>query len=88
MIFATLTVCPAVTFVPLSCTFPAPGNVVIFTANNVFAGLSLGSVNPKFAAVNVYCVSSFVVTVLFVPAGALFAAAPIVILTVLVLLLH
>ena len=54
----------------------------------MFAGLSLGSVNPKFAAVNVYCVSSFVVTVLFVPAGALFAAAPIVILTVLVLLLH
>ena len=34
------------------------------------AGLSLGSVKPKSAAANVYGVSSSVVTVLSVPAGA------------------
>ncbi len=50
---------------------------MILTPFNAFAGLSFGSVNPKFAAVNVYCVSSFVVTVLFVPAGSSFTAVTV-----------
>ena len=49
---------------------PTEGNVVIFTASNVLAGLSFGSVNPKSDVVNRYGLSSGVVTVLDVPSGA------------------
>ena len=85
VIFATLISCPAVTFVPLSCTTHAAGNVVIFTPLNVFAGLSFASPKPKFVVVKVYCVSSFVATVVFVPVGSSFTEL-IVIVTVLFVL--
>ena len=68
--FATLMLWPAVTATPDNVKLPAPGIVVIVTAVSALAGLSLGSVKPKSAAANVYCVSSSVVTVLSVPAGA------------------
>src|ERR1041385_660323 len=44
---------PALTATLLFVNAPAPGNVVIFTASNVFGGVSFGSLNPKSAAVNV-----------------------------------
>ena len=50
---ATATNWPAVTATPLSVSVPAPGSVVIFTASSVLAGVSLGSLKPKSAAVNV-----------------------------------
>ena len=62
--------CPAVTATPLSVNKPAPGSVLILTANRPLAGESLGSVNPKSLAANVSTVSSNVVTVLSVPDGA------------------
>ena len=61
---------PAVTAVPLFDKVPAPGSVVILTANNVFAGESFGSLNPKSVVANVTVASSFNVIVLSVPAGA------------------
>ena len=79
---ATLMLWPAVTATPDSVRLPAPGSVVIVTALSALAGLSFGSVKPKSAAVKVYCVSSSVVTVLLVPAGASLTA---VTLTVIVL---
>ena len=45
---------------------------MITTDCSALAGVSFGSVKPKLAAVNVSCVSSLVVTVVFVPAGASF----------------
>src|SRR5689334_23326286 len=50
---ATETNSPALTATLLFVSVPRPGNVVIFTARNVFGGVSFGSVNPKSAAVNV-----------------------------------
>ena len=47
---ATGIICPAVTATPLSLSAPAAGSVLIFTANSVLDGESLGSVNPKSAA--------------------------------------
>src|ERR1051325_5436312 len=44
---------PALTATLLFVNAPAPGNVVIFTASNVFGGVSFGSLKPKSAAVNV-----------------------------------
>ena len=67
---ATETLWPAVTATPDSARVPAPGMVLILTAVSALAGLSLGSVKPKSALANVYAVSSSVVTVLLVPAGA------------------
>ena len=50
---ATETNWPAVTATPLSASVPAAGSVVILTARSVLAGVSLGSLKPKSAAVNV-----------------------------------
>src|ERR1043166_8109446 len=61
--------CPAVTATPDSFRLPAAGKVVILTAASALAGVSLGSVKPKSLAVNVYTVSSGVVTVWLVPTG-------------------
>ena len=71
---ATVTVWPAPTAAPLFVRLPAPGSVAIRTAIRLWAGLSLPSLKPKSAALKVYAVSSFVVTVLSVPAGASFTA--------------
>ena len=60
---------PALTGTPLSANVPAAGNVLIFTASRMFAGVSFGSAKPKSVAANEYAVSSSVVTVLSVPAG-------------------
>ena len=70
LMLATLMLWPAVTATPDNVKLPAPGTVVIVTALSALAGLSFGSVKPKSAAANVYGVSSPVVTVLSVPAGA------------------
>ena len=70
MIFAALTSCPVVTLIPLSCNVPAHGKVLIFTQLNALVGVSFASPNQKFAVVNVYCVSSFVVTNVSLPVGA------------------
>ena len=72
VISATGIEAPAVTAVPLFDKVPAPGNVVILTANNVFAGESFGSLNPKSLVAKVTVASSFSVIVLSVPAGASF----------------
>src|SRR5437667_339435 len=69
---AKLTNWPVVTAALLSVNVPAVGNVVILTADSVFAGVSLGSLNPKSDAAIAYAVSSNIVTVLSVPAGAWF----------------
>ena len=60
------------TATPESVRLPAPGTVVTLTFNKALTGASDGSVKPKSAAVNVYAVSSRVVTVLLVPIGASF----------------
>ena len=76
---ATLTNCPAVTAMPLSVRLPAPGSVVILTAASALAGLSFGSLKPKSAAVKTFAVSSSVVTVLSVPAGASLTAVTLMV---------
>ena len=48
------------------------GMATSFTESNEFDGVSSTSLNPKFAAVNVYVVSSAMTMVLFAPAGASF----------------
>ena len=65
---------PAVTSMPDNRMTPAVGSVVIVTFCNVLAGVSFGSVKPKSLAAKVNAVSSLVVTVRFVPAGASFTA--------------
>ena len=65
-----LTVCPVMTEAPLSCRLPWVGRVVILTALSALAGLSLGSEKPKLSGVRVRAVSSTVVSVALVPAGA------------------
>ena len=66
--------CPAVTATPESRRLPSAGSVVTITDCSAFAGVSLGSVKPKFAAENVCAVSSLMVSVALVPAGASFTA--------------
>jgi electron-transferring-flavoprotein dehydrogenase len=67
---AAETLCPALSATPDRVKLPTPGSVVICTALNALAGLSLKSVNPKSTPAKVYCVSSEVVIVLSLPAGA------------------
>ena len=67
---ASATTWPALTATPLSRNVPPVGRVVIFTASKALAGVSLGSVKPKSAAVNAYGASSLVVIDLSAPAGA------------------
>ena len=67
---AALTKSPALTSTPLSVRLPAPDSVAIFTAVSALAGVSAASLKPKSVAANVYTVSSSVLTVLLVPAGA------------------
>ena len=50
---AVVTTWPAVTGTPLRVRLPADGRVVITTAWKLLAGLSLGSLNPKFVVDNV-----------------------------------
>jgi hypothetical protein len=76
----TLMLWPAVTATPDSVRLPAPGMAVILTAVSALAGESLGSAKPKSAAANVYCISSFVVTMLFVPAGASLTAVTLTVI--------
>jgi fatty acid desaturase len=78
--FAALTNCPAVTATPFSVSVPAVGSVVIFTFRSASAGESFGSVKPKLAALKTYAVSSLVVTVLFVPTGASFTDATLIVI--------
>ena len=55
MMFATRdALARAVTAPPESVSVPAAGSVVISTERSALAGVSFGSVKPKFAAVNVY----------------------------------
>ena len=70
----------APSMVVMTLTGIAPGIVVILTAVSAFAGLSFGSVKPKSTAAKVYCVSSNVVTVLLVPAGASFTAVTLTVI--------
>ena len=69
---ATVITCPALTAAPDSVSAPAVGRLTMRTAASAFAGASFGSVKPKCAVVNVSGVSSFVLTVLLVPAGSPF----------------
>ena len=69
-IFAALTIWPTVTATPDSFKEPVVGKVVILTLANVLAGVSLGSVKPKSPKPKLTAVSSSVVMVLSVPAGA------------------
>src|SRR5438046_2307657 len=71
---ATVTNWPAVTAMPLLVSVPDArvGIVVISAVASVLAGLSFGSVKPNSSAVKVWAVSSLVVIVLSVPAGASF----------------
>ena len=71
---ATDTDWPVTSATPLSVRVPAAGRLEILTLSSAFAGLPSASVKPKSAAEKVYAVSSSVVTVLFVPAGASFTA--------------
>ena len=71
---------PALTSTPLSVRLPAPGSVVIFTALSALAGLSAASLKPKSAPAKVYAVSSSVVTVLLVPAGASLTAVTLMVI--------
>src|SRR3984893_15423584 len=79
---AMLMNCPAVTATPPSVSVPEAevGIVVISTAAKLLAGLSLGSVKPKLAAAKVKAVSSLVVTVLLVPAGASFTEVTLMVM--------
>src|SRR5436305_998209 len=70
----------AVTAAPLSVREPWTGRVLTFTASRLFAGVSLGSVKPKAAALKTYGVSSLVVTVLFAPIGASLTAVTVILL--------
>ena len=77
---ATVISVPAAKPAPESVRLPAPGSVVMMTDASAFAGVSFGSVQPKPAAVKVYCVSSIPVTVLFVPAGASLTAVRLIVI--------
>src|SRR5436190_2220983 len=72
--------CPAAIGTPvLLVRLPAVGNVVIFTARNVWGGVELGgresfgSVNPKSATCSTCSVSSRIVIVFSAPLGGSFA---------------
>ena len=67
---AKLMLWPAVTGTPLRVKLPLAGKVVMLTAWKLLAGLSFGSVKPKSAALKLRAVSSKVVSVALVPAGA------------------
>ena len=79
----TETNCPAMTSTPFSFNLPSVARVVIFTARKLLGGVLFGSVKPNCAVVNVCATSSLVVTVLFVPAGALFPQTVVVAVAVL-----
>ena len=64
--------CPTVTAVPFKVRVPAPGKDAMMTDCSVLAGVSLGSVKPKSAALKVCVASSLRVMVLSAPAGASF----------------
>ncbi len=51
--FAAVTDWPAVTATPFKRSVPFEGSVVIVTASSVLAGVSFGSLKPKFAVVKV-----------------------------------
>ena len=71
-ILAAVIICPAVIATPESLNIPVLGRVVIFTLAKALAGESFGSLKPKSATVKLTAVSSSVVMVLSVPAGASF----------------
>src|SRR5947199_164507 len=79
---ATVTNWPAVTAMPLLVSVPDArvGIVVISTAASALAGLSFGSVKPNSSAVKVWAVSSLVVIVLSVPAGASFTLVTLIVI--------
>ena len=79
VMFAAVTICPAVTATPLSNTVPSTGNVSMRTRASDPPSTSL---NGKSDVVNVKSVSSAVVTVRLPPVGASFTG---VTLTVIVL---
>ena len=66
---AMLMLWPTVTAAPASIRLPAVAILEIVTAENVFAGLSLVSLNPKSAAEKTHGVSSVVVSVVLAPDG-------------------
>ena len=74
---AKLMLWPAVTATPLKVRLPLPGKVVMVTAAKLLAGLSFGSLKPKSAAVKARPVSSSVVRVALVPAGASLTAVTV-----------
>ncbi len=51
VISVTVTSCPAETIAPSSFSVPCPARVVTCTRLKLFAGLSSGSLNPKFVVV-------------------------------------
>ena len=69
---------PTLTATPSSSSVPAAGRLVIVTLANRLAGLSLGSVKPKSAAMKVWLPSSRMVIVLSVPAGASLTALMVI----------
>src|SRR5205823_4041337 len=79
---ATVTNWPAVTAMPLLVSVPDArvGIVVISTAASALAGLSFGSVKPNSSAVKVWAVSSLVVIVLCVSAGASFTLVTLIVI--------
>src|SRR3989442_74595 len=70
---------PATTATPLFFSVPVAGSVVILTAARLFAGVSLGSVEPKSAAPKVSSVSSFVVPEPVVPTGSSFTEVTLIV---------
>ena len=67
---AAVTSEPALKAAPDRVRVPAAGRLLILTAARAFAAASSGSVKPKSAAVSVRGVSSLIVMVALVPAGA------------------
>src|SRR5262245_42083955 len=63
-------VSPTLAGAPLTSSWPETGSELISIVDRAFGGSSSGSVNPKSDALNVYSVSSLVVTLLFTPSGA------------------
>ncbi len=68
---------PAVTAVPDRVSVPAVGSVSIRTALKLSPAST--SLNPKFAVVKVWVVSSLMVTVALVPAGASFTLVTVIV---------
>src|SRR5438128_2189429 len=61
-----------VTAALLSVNVPAAGSVVIFTADSVSGGWSVGSLNPKSDAAKAYPVLAAIVMALSIPDGTSF----------------